>query len=259
MDLQDYEPPTKAQEADMTENELVEANIPFALQRASYYWERNRLDSRAYTFDDYRASACEGLVIASRKFDKSVGVKFISYAVHHIDQRLRDLRDRDTNVHIPINRRHDYFSLVRHSEPNESFEDTGKRLGWEIGRVQKALIGHWRPVRVRLELTDEYREATDLIAGDTPEYDDTLDAIHKALSKLDGRSGEVLRMYFFDDMTLDEIGQVFGVTRERIRQIKHKALLTLRQRHGSHLRLMLGSISDAPKTQTVSGLMVLED
>nr|MBA2459304.1 sigma-70 family RNA polymerase sigma factor [Gemmatimonadales bacterium] len=197
-----------------------------------------------------------GLMTAARKFDPDRGVKFISYAVWWIRQAIQAAIARHGRpVRVPLNRTADLNRLGRATTllterlgriptTDELIEATG--LTRDAVRALSALhiealrLDH--PVREaddrgRMErfvpLTQEGTDATTMANSRT-------DDLEAALAALPPRDAKVIRLYFgLDDgksRTLEEIGQMMGVTRERIRQLRDRALRQLREQHGDKLR-----------------------
>jgi RNA polymerase primary sigma factor len=197
-----------------------------------------------------------GLMTAARKFDPDRGVKFISYAVWWIRQAIQAAIARHGRpVRVPLNRTADLNRLGRATTllteklgraptTDELMKATG--LTRDAVRALSALhieamrLDH--PVREaddrgRMErfvpLTQEGTDATTMANSRTTDLD-------AALAALPARDAKVLRLYFgLDDgktRTLEEIGRMMGVTRERIRQLRDRALRQLREQHGDKLR-----------------------
>jgi RNA polymerase primary sigma factor len=197
-----------------------------------------------------------GLMTAARKFDPDRGVKFISYAVWWIRQAIQAAIARHGRpVRVPLNRTADLNRLGRATAllterlgriptTEELTEATG--LTRDAVRALSALhiealrLDH--PVREaddrgRLErfvpLTQDGTDSTTLAKSRTED-------LEAALAALPSRDAKVIRLYFgLDDgkgRTLEEIGQMMGVTRERIRQLRDRALRQLREQHGDKLR-----------------------
>jgi RNA polymerase primary sigma factor len=197
-----------------------------------------------------------GLLTAARKFDPERGVKFISYAVWWVRQAIQAAIARHgRSVRLPLNRTADANRLARATSalkerlgriptPEELVVATG--LTPETVRSLSALafepVRLDRPVREgdpteRMErfvaLTEEGTDSATLDNNRTEE-------LYAALAELPPRDARVIRLYFgLDDdqpRTLEEIGRMLGVTRERVRQLRDRAIRTLREEHGEALR-----------------------
>src|SRR5215211_8487146 len=197
-----------------------------------------------------------GLMTAARKFDPDRGVKFISYAVWWIRQAIQAAIARHGRpVRVPLNRTADLNRLGRATTMlteklgrAPTTEELVKATGLTRDAVRALSALHVEAMRLdhpvreadergRMErfvpLTQEATDASTMAASRTADLD-------AALAALPSRDAKVLRLYFgLDDgktRTLEEIGQMMGVTRERIRQLRDRALRQLREQHGDKLR-----------------------
>ena len=197
-----------------------------------------------------------GLMTAARKFDPDRGVKFISYAVWWIRQAIQAAIARHGRpVRVPLNRTADLNRLGRTTvllterlgrapTTEELVEATGltRDAVRALGALHIEALRLDHPVREaddrgRMErfvpLTQEGTDTTTLANSRTTD-------LEAALAALPPRDAKVLRLYFgLDDgksRTLEEIGRMMGVTRERIRQLRDRALRQLREQHGDKLR-----------------------
>jgi RNA polymerase primary sigma factor len=223
--------------------ELARANLRFVISVAKKY------QNRGVSLADLIQEGNVGLVTAARKFDPDQGVKFISYAVWWIRQAiLAALANHGRSVRVPLNRASDLARIFRERE----------RLKQELGRdptlEEVAEAADLRPnivrqlqtlnsAEVRLDAPigdsdDSYLvERFVLDEADEPEEDveDRLlaEQINRALDQLNPRDAKVVRLYFGldggDTHTLEEIGNMLGVTRERVRQLRDRALKRLRE------------------------------
>lgn len=228
--LDKYTPPTHEDERGMSRDELVVQNIPYAIQRAKVFWNAHKGKARSITIDDVVSSAYEGLVEASHRFDVSKGYKFISFARHWIDQRARVCVEKDTVAHVPVNRTTDFKHLCRVANETGEFDlyVVGEQVGWTKERTERAITGHIPPAR--LSINDELEDGTGHIASWDKPYDERTDLVKKMLASLEPREAQILRMYHFENKTLQDIADVFGVTRERIRQVKEVAYRKIKVR-----------------------------
>jgi RNA polymerase primary sigma factor len=197
-----------------------------------------------------------GLMTAARKFDPDRGVKFISYAVWWIRQAIQAAIARHGRpVRVPLNRTADLNRLGRTTTllteklgRVPTTEELVKATGLTRDAVRALSALHIEAMRLdhpvreadergRMErfvpLTQEGTDATTMANSRTTDLD-------AALAALPARDAKVLRLYFgLDDgktRTLEEIGRMMGVTRERIRQLRDRALRQLREQHGDKLR-----------------------
>ena len=221
---------------------LVEANLRFVISIAKKY------QNRGVPLADLISAGNIGLITAADRFDETKGFKFISYAVWWIRQAIQlTLAEYSRVVRLPVNRldllrRISQYvsSQEKESAYNPSEEEIAEALGVSVEQVVDTIIKgrHIRSLDAALG-DDEKNSLLDIIQDECQESPDVLfmqnalkEHLDIALSSLDEREREVLRLYFGLDgspgMTLEEIGTKFGLTRERIRQIKEKALSRLR-------------------------------
>lgn len=223
--------------------ELARANLRFVISVAKKY------QNRGVSLADLIQEGNVGLVTAARKFDPDQGVKFISYAVWWIRQAiLASLANHGRSVRVPLNRASDLARIFRERE----------RLKQELGRdptlEEVAEAADLKPNIVRqLQTLNSAEVRLDAPIGDSddsylverfvldeaeePEEDveDRLlaEQINRALDQLNPRDAKVVRLYFGLDggetHTLEEIGNMLGVTRERVRQLRDRALKRLRE------------------------------
>src|SRR6184192_261024 len=222
--------------------ELVQRNLRFVISVAKKY------QNRGMPLIDLIGEGNVGLLTAARKFDPDQGVKFISYAVWWIRQAiLSALARQGRTVRVPLNRTADLSRIVRTAEylrqtlrreptPEEISDAT--KLSLEV--VQSLAALNTGDVRLDAPLDpDGDRSLIErFIAEDLPDTEDQAmdrflsDEIEQALGTLQRRDAKVLRLYFGLDggreHTLEEIGGMLGVTRERVRQLRDRALKRLR-------------------------------
>ena len=223
--------------------ELARANLRFVISVAKKY------QNRGVSLTDLIQEGNVGLVTAARKFDPDQGVKFISYAVWWIRQAiLASLANHGRAVRVPLNRASDLARIFREKE----------RLKQEKGREpstdELAEATHLTPelveslqtlnsAEIRLDAPIGDSEDSQLVerfiteeaAEPEVEVESRLltETITDALETLEPRDAKVLRLYFGlegeREHTLEEIGNMLGVTRERIRQLRDRALRRLRE------------------------------
>ena len=223
-------------------NQLVEANLRFVVSVAKEY------QNRGVPLSDLISSGNMGLITAAERFDEEKGFKFISYAVWWIRQAiLQTLAEQSRTVRLPLNKIGLLYRISRASRqlmqervdaPDP--EDIAAQLDVTVEEVKETIL-HGRSVR-SLDATfreEENQSLLDILPDDRQESPEIevmkgclRHQIESALDSLVGREAKIVSLYFGLDgeepMTLDQIGMRFGLTRERVRQIKEKALHRLR-------------------------------
>jgi RNA polymerase primary sigma factor len=231
-------------------NKLVRSNLRFVVSVAKKY------QNQGVPLPDLINEGNLGLIRAAHKFDETKGIKFISYAVWWIRQAiLQALAEQSRIVRVPLNRAGALHRIGRRSSTllqELGREPTVEEIaeGLEISReevertlaISQSHLSLDAPVtpgednRLLDYLPDQYSPGPEDEA-----YRHALkETVEDALSTLKEREAKILSLYFgLDDqepMTLEEIGSLLGITRERVRQIKEKALLRLR--HASRARFL---------------------
>jgi len=223
--------------------ELARANLRFVISVAKKY------QNRGVSLTDLIQEGNVGLVTAARKFDPEQGVKFISYAVWWIRQAiLASLANHGRAVRVPLNRASDLARIFREKERlkqekgrEPSTEELAKATDLTPELVESLQTLNAAEIRLDAPIGDSEdsqlveRFITEEAAEPEVEVEGRLltEAITDALSTLEARDAKVLRLYFGlegeREHTLEEIGNMLGVTRERIRQLRDRALRRLRE------------------------------
>jgi RNA polymerase primary sigma factor len=223
--------------------ELVKRNLRFVISVAKKY------QNRGLALTDLIGEGNVGLMTAARKFDPDQGVKFISYAVWWIRQAiLASLARQGRTVRVPLNRTADLSRIIRTAETlrqelrrEPTPEEIAGVTGLSLDVVQSLAALNTADVRLDAPLDPEGDRSLieRFIAdeqGDSEEraMDNFLsEEIDSALRTLPPRDAKVLRLYFGLDggreHTLEEIGGMLGVTRERVRQLRDRALKRLKE------------------------------
>jgi RNA polymerase primary sigma factor len=229
---------------------LVRSNLRFVVSVAKKY------QNQGVSLSDLINEGNLGLIRAAHKFDETKGIKFISYAVWWIRQAiLQALAEQSRIVRVPLNRAGTLHRIGRranmlqqelgreatHAEIAEGMDLTEEEVAKTVAISQihlslDAPLGAGDDTRLLDYLADE-----DSASPDEQTIEKALtDAVTESLSSLKERESKILRLYFGLDgdepMTLEEIGTRMGITRERVRQIKEKALSRLR--HVSQARAL---------------------
>ena len=234
---------------------LAKANLRFVVSVAKQY------QNQGLSLGDLINEGNLGLLKAAKRFDETRGFKFISYAVWWIRQSiLQSLAEQSRIVRLPLNRvgalnkiGKAYSNLEQEFEREPSADELAKELDMEASEVADALKISGRHVSMDAPFTQgEENNLLDVIQSDlqpSPDHllmDESLrEEIEQALSTLSEREAEVIKLYFGLDkensLTLEEIGERFNLTRERVRQIKEKAIRRLRHTSRSkNLKAYLG-------------------
>ncbi len=224
---------------------LTRANLRFVVSVAKKY------QGQGLTLADLINEGNYGLIKAAQRFDETRGFKFISYAVWWIRQAiLQALAEQSRVVRLPLNRigtiskiRKTSARLAQTHERQPNIEELAVELEVDVEKVREALQHTGRHLSMDAPFNeDDDNSLLDVLPDDedTKPDDSLMDEslkidIERALSLLHPREAEITRLYFGigreHPLTLEEIGQRFGLTRERVRQIKEKALRKLRQKH----------------------------
>ncbi len=260
------QPLSRVREAELSERiaagderareELAEANLLFVVTVAKNY--RNR----GMSFMELISAGNLGLMTAVDRFDATRGFKFISYAVWWIRQAIHQALAEDSRtVRLPLNRinllskiayARQQLGDANECEPCD--EEIANALDLSVTEVRSTLLSGYRALSLDRALSNDDDDSTLLKRLPDPDQKQPDEAItHSSSQKrlemvlegLDEREHEIVQLYFGLDgsepMTLEQIGHRMGVTRERIRQLKVRALSRLR--HPSH-REVLRSLED---------------
>jgi len=223
---------------------LVKANLRFVVSVAKQY------QNQGLPLMDLISEGNLGLIKAAKRFDETRGFKFISYAVWWIRQSiLQALAEQSRIVRLPLNRvgalnkiNRVFARLEQEYEREPSPEEIAEALQGTLSAEEVAEIMRQSGRHVSLDSPiapgEETRFIDVLENPDLPQPDQVLmyeslrQEITKALATLEEREAQILRMHFGIDqrypMTLDEIAEKLALTRERVRQIKEKAIRKLR-------------------------------
>ena len=225
------------------QEKLVLANLRFVISIAREY------QNRGLPLVDLISAGNLGLMMATERFDETRGFKFISYAVWWIRQAIRQSLARDVRtIRMPVNRvallgKIDKAcrELQQTAEGRPGLEALTEVLGVSGDMIQETLIQAQKVRSLDAPLGEDGSNSLLQLLSDQNQKrqdeevseDSVRRQIQKVLGTIDTREAEVLRLYFGlgqeAPMTLEEIGRRFQVSRERIRQIKEKALSKLRQ------------------------------
>ena len=228
---------------------LTRANLRFVVSVAKQY------QNQGLSLPDLINEGNLGLIKAAEKFDETRGFKFISYAVWWIRQSiLQALAEQSRIVRLPLNQvgslnkiNKAFSRFEQEHERRPSPEELAETLVLPAEKVADTLRVSGRHISVDAPFVEgEDNSLLDvLVNDDSPVADKTLineslsTEVERALATLTERERDIIRLFFginCQEMTLEEIGEKFGLTRERVRQIKEKAIRRLR--HSSRSKLL---------------------
>lgn len=231
---------------------LTKANLRFVVSVSKQY------QNQGLSLPDLINEGNMGLIKAAERFDESRGFKFISYAVWWIRQSiLQALAEQARIVRLPLNKigtinkiNRAFSELEQQLERPPSADELAEFLDVSVNEVRTSLQNNNRHVSMDAPLVEGDESSSsmyDLLPNDTlpgPERALVIESLQKeierSLSTLTSREGDVVRLYFGLNgratMTLEEIGERFDLTRERVRQIKEKAIRRLK--HTSRSRML---------------------
>jgi len=226
-------------------DKLTKANLRFVVSVSKQY------QNQGLTLPDLINEGNLGLIKSAQRFDETRGFKFISYAVWWIRQSiLQALAEQARIVRLPLNKigninkiNRAFSQLEQEHEREPSVDEIAEALDISVSDVKESLRNNNRAVSMDAPLGDESDSGTlyDVMGSkDARRPDDDLmeeslkQEITSALATLTPRESDVLKLYFGieksvkTNLTLEEIGMKFGLTRERVRQIKEKAIRRLK-------------------------------
>ena len=228
---------------------LTRANLRFVVSVAKQY------QNQGLSLPDLINEGNLGLIKAAEKFDETRGFKFISYAVWWIRQSiLQALAEQSRIVRLPLNQvgslnkiNKAFSRFEQEHERRPSPEELAETLDLPAEKVADTLRVSGRHISVDAPFVEgEDNSLLDvLVNDDSPVADKTLineslsTEVERALATLTERERDIIRLFFginCQEMALEEIGEKFGLTRERVRQIKEKAIRRLR--HSSRSKLL---------------------
>jgi RNA polymerase primary sigma factor len=229
---------------------LTKANLRFVVSVSKQY------QNQGLSLPDLINEGNLGLIKAAQRFDETRGFKFISYAVWWIRQSiLQALAEQSRIVRLPLNKigsinkiNKTYAKLEQEFEREPNAEEIAEALDITEAEVKESMKNAGRHVSMDAPLVqDEDNNMYDVLKSDeviTPEtellYESLRKEIDRAIGTLTQREADVVRLYFglngSHPMTLEEIGEKFDLTRERVRQIKEKAIRRLK--HTSRSKIL---------------------
>ena len=234
-------------------NRLIRANLRFVVSVAKQY------QNQGLSLPDLIEEGNIGLTKAAMKFDETRGFKFISYAVWWIRQSiLQALAEQSRIVRLPLNQVGSLNkigkALAKFEQENErrpSSEELAKELNLPEEKISDTLKVSGKHISVDAPFVEgEDNSLLDVLTNDdSPMADSSLNQeslskeVDRALNQLSERERDIIKMFFgigCQEMTLEEIGAKFDLTRERVRQIKEKAIRKLKGPKSHLLKAYLG-------------------
>jgi RNA polymerase primary sigma factor len=234
---------------------LIKGNLRFVVSVSKQY------QNQGLSLPDLINEGNLGLIKAAERFDETRGFKFISYAVWWIRQSiLQALAEQARIVRLPLNKigsinkiNKTFSQLEQEFQREPTQEELAELLDTRIDLVASSLSVSSSHVSMDAPLNDDENSSLYdvLLNNDSPSPDNDLmtnslrKEIERSLSTLGEREADILRYYFglngYPPYTLEEIGEEFSLTRERVRQIKEKAIKKLKNQYRNRLlRTYLG-------------------
>lgn len=230
-------------EGKRAKNQMIQANLRLVVSIAKRY------ANKSMSFQDLIQEGCVGLIRGAEKFDFKRGYKFSTYAHWWIRQAVtRSISDQSRTIRLPVHlfeiisrmSKYERQMVMKHGR-DPTIEELAEAMNMTVEKIKQIKKASLVPISLNQTVNDEDKRTVEetLIDDETEHPDDAtgkvllLEDLENVLNTLNPRERDVLRLrYGLDDgrvKTLEEIGNVFNVTRERIRQIEAKALRKLRQ------------------------------
>lgn len=234
-----------------SKDKLIVSNLRFVVSVAKQY------QGQGLSLDDLINEGNIGLIRAADKFDVDKGFRFISYAVWWIRQSiLQALSEQSRTIRLPMNQVRLSSKILKtiqefeqDNERKPTDEELEELIGLSIEKINKIINSNNKMVSLDTPLNDnEEGTLIDIIPNGNPKTDADLIKesnkieLNSIIDKLTNREQDIIRMYFGltgKNFTLSEIGDKFGITNERARQIKEKALDKLKNNYSHILKKLL--------------------
>ncbi len=245
------------QEGDMVaRDELVNANLRFVIDVAKNY------QNRGLSLSDLISAGNVGLLTAAERFDGTKGYKFISYAVWWIKQSiLQSIAEHARTVRLPLNKLSllkDISKASRKLGQGREGEPAIEEIARELDMPEQEILDTMMSARSVRSLDesfeeDDERNLLNILSDDNQATPDShvletsaRDQLEEVLENLDERELRIIRLYFgldgSESLTLEQIGGLMGLTRERVRQLKERALGKLR--HPARYQALLSLVDE---------------
>jgi RNA polymerase primary sigma factor len=233
---------------------LVKANLKFVISIAKEY------QNQGLPLADLINEGNYGLIKAALKFDPTRGFRFISYAVWWVKQSIiQSLNDNSRMIRLPANVINKLYKIRKELDKFEFENEREANIGDILNTLKEkeddedlSMIIIPKVNSLNVEINEDGGELSDLIADNSDEIDEkynidqkVIEELNKTLEILDDRERDIIESYFgintkHNGMTLDDIGERYELTKERIRQIKEKAIRKLRHNSNSLFELFNG-------------------
>ena len=257
-DIQHFQPLSRQRETELivktragderAMHQMVEANLRFVVSIAKEY------NGRGLSFIELISEGNVGLMEAVKRFDETRGFKFITYAVWWIRQAiLKSVAEQGKIARPPMSQINDLQKIEKESGVlaqklgrAPTFEEIAARVDISIERTRNAMVVSQQDISLDAPaFPDEETSLVQVFASDEPGVDERFadsemrTTVASCLEVLDAREAQIVRAYFgLDDsepLTLEEIGDALGVTRERVRQLRNRALEKMKAERGGLL------------------------
>jgi len=229
---------------DVALEKLIKANLRFVVSVAKQY------QNQGLTLPDLINEGNIGLIKAAKRFDETKGFKFISYAVWWIRQSiLQALAEHSRIVRLPLNKittankvNKTFNELLQKFHREPSIDEIADELKIAPKDVQRVIVNNERKISMDAPVKDDEKmtlySIISNVNSDSPEKEmlkqSLTEELRRVLSTLPFREAEIIKQYFGIEMkhplTLEEIGLNFGITRERVRQLKSRTLGILKRK-----------------------------
>lgn len=231
-------------------NKMVKANLRFVVSVAKQY------QNQGMTLSDLINEGNMGLIKAADKFDETKGFKFISYAVWWIRQSiLQAMAEHSRTIRLPLNQVNSISKIQKamaaYEQENQrkaSAQELAEMLDIPEEKIRETMTHPGHTLSIDAPISDDQEDTmeskianTSIPSTDQSLMDESLSVeLDRAMSSiLKDRENDILKMFFgigdYQEMSLEEIGENFGLTRERVRQIKERALQQLRHSNRKEL------------------------
>lgn len=227
---------------------MIKSNLRFVVKIAKEYL------NLGLSLSELISEGNIGLIIAVEKFDPLKGIRFANYSIWWIRQAImKALSEKTKNIRLPQNRINDYKKIINAQKEyldlynnQATDEDLSAMLNIPVNDIRKIKSATSLPVSIYMNINDDNEKSMlidtidsgDMDILDNIERKEEINDIHKILDSIDKRESDVLKMRFGIDgyhcMSLEDIGEVMSLTKERIRQIEKNALVHFKEKYSKY-------------------------